>query len=459
MNSCLPEDWIESTFGGLNQFASQTVDPSEHSDEEFELYSVPSFPTDNPERLPGGAIGSTKQSVAPGDVLVCKINPRINRVWQVKPATNLKQIASSEWIGFRASEMEPRFFLYYFRSPHFRGLIRSDVTGVGGSLTRAQPKNVATFAVPVAPAKEQSRIADQLDAMLARVNACNDRFDGIPAILKRFRQCVLTAATLGELTKDWRGDPDMRQWLSVTVGQLLNGKPRNGYSPQAVEHETPVRSLTLSATTSGKFLARHSKFIDEHFSRDSHLWLEPGDILIQRANSLDYVGVSAIFDGPKNQFIYPDLMMKCRANDRVLTPFLFYVLSAEATRKYFRDNATGTAGNMPKINQQTVIAVPAQLPPLDEQIEIVRRVESLFAIADRLEARCTAARAQVARLTPLLLAKAFRGELVPQDPADEPASELLARLCQRRADNSAGSSKRRGAKPGHASVARTASSA
>ena len=114
---------------------------------------------------------------------------------------------------------------------------------------------------------------------------------------------------------------------------------------------------------------------------------------------------------------------------------------------------------MPKINQQTVIAVPAQLPPLDEQTEIVRRVESLFAIADRLEARCTAAQAQVARLTPLLLAKAFRGELVPQDPADEPASELLARLCQRRADNSTGSSKRRGAKPGHASVARTASSA
>ena len=103
-------------------------------------------------------------------------------------------------------------------------------------------------------------------------------------------------------------------------------------------------------------------------------------------------------------------------------------------RTYFRDNATGTAGNMPKINQQTLMSAPAQLPPLPEQHEIVRRVETLFAFADRLEARCTAARKQVGQLTPALLAKAFRGELVPQDPNDEPAAELLKRLAASRGD-------------------------
>ncbi|HHW64493.1 MAG TPA: type I restriction endonuclease subunit S, partial [Rhodocyclaceae bacterium] len=66
--------------------------------------------------------------------------------------------------------------------------------------------------------------------------------------------------------------------------------------------------------------------------------------------------------------------------------------------------------------------------------EIVRRVETLFAFADRLEARCAAARKQAGQLTPALLAKAFRGELVPQDPADEPAAELLKRLAARRAE-------------------------
>ena len=68
------------------------------------------------------------------------------------------------------------------------------------------------------------------------------------------------------------------------------------------------------------------------------------------------------------------------------------------------------------------------LPELAEQAEILRRVESLFALADNLEAKYRAARAQVDRLTPALLAKAFRGELVPQDPNDEPADALLARL-------------------------------
>lgn len=83
---------------------------------------------------------------------------------------------------------------------------------------------------------------------------------------------------------------------------------------------------------------------------------------------------------------------------------------------------------MPKINQQTVLSAPVSWPSIKEQSEIVRRVEILFAYADRLEARYTAARAQLDRLTPALLAKAFRGELVPQDPDDEPAAVLLERI-------------------------------
>jgi len=189
-----------------------------------------------------------------------------------------------------------------------------------------------------------------------------------------------------------------------------------------------VKSLTLSATTTGRFRPEHFKYIDEDIPPSSHLWLQPGDILIQRANTIEYVGISAIYDGPPNGFIYPDLMMKCRANTCILPAFLHYVLLSEPGRRYFRENATGTAGNMPKINQQTVLSAPALVPPLSEQSEIVRRVEAFFAYADRIEARYTTARAQVERLTPALLAKAFRGELVPQDPNDEPASVLLERI-------------------------------
>ena len=85
------------------------------------------------------------------------------------------------------------------------------------------------------------------------------------------------------------------------------------------------------------------------------------------------------------------------------------------------------------------------VPPLPEQTEIVRRVEILFAFADRLEARLATARQQVGQLTPALLAKAFRGELVPQDPADEPAAELLKRLAAQRAAAPVGKRSRTGA--------------
>ncbi|SIQ10669.1 type I restriction enzyme, S subunit [Pseudomonas flexibilis] len=88
---------------------------------------------------------------------------------------------------------------------------------------------------------------------------------------------------------------------------------------------------------------------------------------------------------------------------------------------------------MPKINQHTVMNAPALLPPLAEQTEIVRRVEQLFAFADQLEAKVATAQARIDRLTQSILAKAFRGELVPQDPNDEPASVLLERIQAQRA--------------------------
>ena len=114
-------------------------------------------------------------------------------------------------------------------------------------------------------------------------------------------------------------------------------------------------------------------------------------------------------------------------------------------------------GNQPNLNLSKVKSFPLSLPSMAEQAEIVRRVGSLFAWADRLGARHAAARAHVERLTPALLAKAFRGELVPQDPADEPASELLKRLTQRPSDNPTAPVKRQGAKPHHAKASQTAS--
>lgn len=363
--------------------------------------------------------------VAVNDVLLTIVGT-IGRVAVVQKETPEFALQRSVAVLKPNSAIAAQYLRYALESPRVQQHFVD--TAKGTAQKGVYLKALGELVIELAPLPEQIRIANQLDTLLTRIQSCNDRFDAIPALLKRFRQAVLSAGTTGALTADWRGSDSTESWDTCTIGQVLNGKPRNGYSPQAVDYETPIRSLTLSATTTGKFLARHSKFIDEAIPEDSYLWLEPGDILIQRANSLEHVGVSAIFDGDAKQFIYPDLMMRCRPNERIKSKYLFYALSAESTRDYFRKNATGTAGNMPKINQQTVMSAPLLLPPMDEQAEIVRRVEALFALADCIEARATAARTQAQRLSSLVLSKAFRGELVQQDPQDEPASVLLQRL-------------------------------
>jgi type I restriction enzyme S subunit len=326
-------------------------------------------------------------------------------------------------VDFNEAAIDKRF-LRFAINQKLNELI--DVAHGGVGLRHVTKGKFESTEIALAPLNEQKCIADKLDAILARVAACRERLDRIPGILKRFRQSVLAAATSGILTEEWRAERKIdASWNDGTLELLLDVKPRNGYSPRSVDKITSVKALTLTATTSGKFRGEYFKYIDEDIPKNSHLWLQPGDILIQRANTLEYVGTSVLYEGFPAEFIYPDLMMKTRANNQVLPRFLLYILQSDKVRVHFRVNATGTAGNMPKINQSTVLTAPVSWPIIEEQTEIVRRVESLFTYADRLEARYTAARAQIDKLTPAILAKAFRGELVPQDPNDEPASVLL----------------------------------
>ncbi|HBZ1708595.1 restriction endonuclease subunit S [Salmonella enterica] len=416
----IPTNWCVSTIGDINNYNSLTFNPKSFQEDTFELYSVPSFASGSPEVLLGKDIASNKQYIKFKDILLCKINPRINRVWCVKENTEFPQIGSSEWIVIRQPLIHEGFLTYFLQTQSFRDLLCSDVSGVGGSLTRAQPKRVATYHVPIAPFQEQKIIAEKLDTLLAQVDSTKARLELIPQILKRFRQAVLSAATSGRLISETDISLSRSKWDNVKLIEVIQTKPRNGYSPKGVDYSTDVKNLTLSATTKGYFNEKCFKYVDVIIPGDSHLWLKNGDFLIQRANSLEYVGVSALYEGKDDQFIYPDLMMKFRANNKIHPKYLYYSLQTEKARKYFRDNATGTTGNMPKINQSVVSNTPINLPPLPEQHEIVRRVEQLFAWADTIEKQVNNALTRVNSLTQSILAKAFRGELTAQWRAENP---------------------------------------
>jgi type I restriction enzyme S subunit len=194
-------------------------------------------------------------------------------------------------------------------------------------------------------------------------------------------------------------------WRWQRLDDLLIFGPTNGFSPKAVDYETPVRSLTLSATTSGRFKGEHSKFITAHVPADSDLWLQDGDILVQRGNTIEYVGVAAVYHGEPNQFVYPDLMMKLRVSSAFDVGFIHLAMSHEDARDFLRARASGTSGSMPKINQTTLRSMPLPVPPVAEQRRIVAKVKQLMALVDELETQLAASRATTANLLEALVAE------------------------------------------------------
>ena len=205
---------------------------------------------------------------------------------------------------------------------------------------------------------------------------------------------------------------------------FIQEKPRNGYSPSAVDYQTAVKSLSLPATTSGTFDGSFFKYLDIIVESDSHLWLKKDDILIQRANSIEKVGTSAIYTDVDNAFVYPDLMMRIRANEKTTPHYLAYFLKTSKVMEYYRNSATGTAGNMPKINQTVVSNTPILMPSIEEQQTIVRILDALLGQGKSAQEFAHVLE-NIAHMKKAILARAFRGELNTNDPNEENAINLL----------------------------------
>lgn len=196
-------------------------------------------------------------------------------------------------------------------------------------------------------------------------------------------------------------------WEWGQLQSLALSGPTNGFSPKPSAEETAFRCLSLSATTQGYFKPESFKFVDIDESTAQKFYLKPGDLLIQRGNSLEYVGISAIYNALANQYIYPDLMMRLQLTQAVSSRFVHLYLNSSFGRTYFMSKATGTQGTMPKVNQGTVASTPIPLPPLSEQSRIVAKVEELMALTASLKARLAAAQTKQAQLAEALIADAL----------------------------------------------------
>lgn len=359
-------------------------------------------------------------TVRANDVLLNITGASIGRVTLAPPDLDGARVNQHVCIIRPTSVLDARYLNAYLSSPTVQSLIWSDNAGTTRqALTKQQ---ILSFTVPVAPLAEQKRIADKLDAVLSRVDAVNGRLARVAPILKRFRQSVLAAATSGRLTQELNDSPSRWTEVKLTdIGKLGRGKSRHRPRNDPALYGGPYPFVqTGDVANSREYIISHSQTYSELGLSQSKLW--PADTLCITiaANIAD----TALLSYPA---CFPDSVVGFVADTNVChVHFVKWVI--DSIKSDLEQFAPATAQK--NINLGVLEEVRFGLPPLEVQIEIVRRVKALFAFADRLEARLRAARTAADRLTPSLLAKAFRGELVPQDPNDEPASELLRRLAQ-----------------------------
>ncbi|MGV8079107.1 MAG: restriction endonuclease subunit S [Syntrophales bacterium] len=400
----------------------------------------------------------------PGDILLSVRAP-------VGP-TNLCPERSCIGRGLAAiqafSEIPNKYLFYYFMN------IEEwlSTQGTGSTFSAISKADIENVELPLPPLSEQKRIVAKLEKLLDRVNSCQQRLAKIPVLLKRFRQSVLAAACSGRLTADWREEnPDIPQAVSL-ISEIKKAhvsagghKRGNAASPTEEAHDLtkedlpdnweiaemrdiviPDRPITYGILKPGpdvpdgipyirvadfpndkisiESIRRTTREIDSTFSRSK---LREGDILLSIRGTVGRVCI--VPHELENANITQD-SARLSIQPLMNTNYIAWVLRATTTQNRMQKAIKGVA--IRGINIGDVRALQIPIPPLPEQEEIVRRVESLFSLVDQIESRLARATDQVNRLTSSILAKAFRGELVPQDPDDEPASVLLERIRQTR---------------------------
>lgn len=382
-------------------------------------------------------------------------------------------------------------YIFYFLKSQF-DYINSNTRGTG--IPHVDPSIFDDIEIPLPPLNEQKRIVEKLEKLLGKVEAAEERLDKIPVILKRFRHSILAAACSGKLSADWRKSKESNDdtqsvrkavlefrrafWENDQVAKLKakGTKPKSsawrlkyiqpsdedssslpflpenwdwinlglvGANPLNTVQTGPFGSLlhntefeksgvpviAVGNLTGMGFSTKGLYFVSNKKAAElARFDVNAGDVLFARSGAT--LGKVCVAPPEVVNWRMTGHILRVRLNrDFLLPEFAIYCLHGSPP---VVDQVTGNirGATRPGFNTTLLETISLPIPPIEEQKEIVRRVEDLFRFADQIEERYKKARSYTDKLTQSILAKAFRGELVPQDPNDEPASALLERIQQ-----------------------------
>jgi type I restriction enzyme, S subunit len=367
-----------------------------------------------------------------GDLLIASLGEELPRAC-IAPDLGVPAIVKADCIRARIHpEIDTRWVLYALMALPTRTWATSRIRGVGRP--RLGMAGIRQIPVPVPPSAEQRRIVAVVESHLSSLGNAREVLSKALTLARKLHQSVLDDAI------DHLGRVPTR-----SLGSILREPLRNGHSARTSEDKSGIRTLTLSAVTNNEFSDRYTKMKVVDPSRVVDLWLEPGDILIQRSNTPELVGTSALYRGAQDWAIFPDLLIRARvAADEFLPAFVQLILSGSRARSYMKSSARGLAGSMPKIDQAVVENVGVPVISRCRQEEVVDMVQFLQADVARMISSVRAALSRQSNLRRAILNEAFVGRLVEQDPTDEPAGMLLQRIRAERAAHGSAPQMRRG---------------
>ncbi|RAK68086.1 restriction endonuclease subunit S [Hymenobacter edaphi] len=376
-------------------------------------------------------------------------------------------------------------YLYYGLST---GYISEGYQKIMRGVTRSRINTTQlkqTF-IPLAPLPEQRRIVAKLEELFSKLDAGVEALRATQKLLKRYRQSVLHAAVTGELTRAWReAHPEAAetgeallarirqqrraQWEEATLAKLReSGKEPKGEAwkqkyqePEAPDTaelpELPLGWVWSTGDTLFNYVTSGSRGWAEYYSTEGALFIRignlshtttdidfadvqkvklpskaeglrslvaPGDLLVSITADVGMIGLAP--EGIEEAYINQHVALARPVNETTSPYVAWYLLSEGGGQKQFQELRRGAVKAGLGLDDIRAVRIP--IPPTGEQLQIISEIERRFSILNDLEQTLTAELTRAERLRQSILHRAFTGQLVPQDPTDEPAAELLARL-------------------------------
>ncbi|MDZ4138007.1 MAG: restriction endonuclease subunit S [Erythrobacter sp.] len=427
--SSLPSGWIEPAISDVAE-----VNPRKDVDlSTLDLVSfVPMAAVDevsgtilSPVDRPYGEVSKGFTHFRDEDVIFAKITPSMEngKSAVARGLTNGTGMGSTEFHVFRSNgAIEPEYLWRFVRQKSFRENAQAVMSGAVGQ-QRVPADYLKDHLIPLAPLPEQRRIVAKVDGLTARTARARQELDRIPTLIARYKQRLLALAFSGELTAGWRAAKGLSDAKEVALVDVAKGFSYGTSAKSAPSGDVPV--LRMGNIQDGKLDWTNLVFTSDKAEIKKYT-LVPGDVLFNRTNSPELVGKTALYKGEQDA-VYAGYLIRIQCTEKLMPEYLTYSLNGPAGRDYCW--AVKTDGvSQSNINAKKIAAFRFLLPSLEEQAEIVHRIESAFGWLDRMAADHAAAARLLPKLDAAILAKAFQGNLVPQDPNDEPAAKLLERI-------------------------------